>query len=215
MPTTPILSPSETVNESPSKSTRPTRRTATCSRSTSTATRLPGYRPLTGPLPRLVPADGVTGAKSLSGRFKLPLATGQDDGGASVSADQCAGWRPASSCWRTEDRAAVSALVRAVPRSRASSRPPRPPGRRPTVFWLRCCRPAYGYSAKAGPAHTRRSSGARARRPKPEPSHRGRRRSRLSASFVKSNLPVVARLQSRGSRCAWRFALPADTGWWP
>ena len=43
IPTTPIRSPSETVIDSPSKSTRSTRRTATCWRSTSRVTGRPGY----------------------------------------------------------------------------------------------------------------------------------------------------------------------------
>ena len=44
MPTTPARSPSEMVSESPSNRTRWERRTAMSWRSTSTATRHPGYR---------------------------------------------------------------------------------------------------------------------------------------------------------------------------
>ncbi|MGO9658059.1 MAG: hypothetical protein ACLP7F_06825, partial [Acidimicrobiales bacterium] len=87
------------------------------------------------PLAALVPADGVTGAKSLSGRFKLPLATGQDDGGASVSADQCAGWRPKPPpAGGPRTGAAVSALVRAVPPQPGPRPDPHGCQARPTVF---------------------------------------------------------------------------------
>ena len=51
MPTTPTRSPSETVSDRSSNRTRSARRTATCWRSTSTATRrsrVPAWRPVPG-----------------------------------------------------------------------------------------------------------------------------------------------------------------------